>query len=158
MAYAVSRSESANRSASKGPSRRSVEDAAQNSWAWRTAVRIRRRHAPKLTIRDAESVQDPRLRCFLRLPGRPRFGQQAEIPLSVRNDVTQADTEVLVLRHRKLRKSGHEAYFRPSREGVWPWFERIGSRVVGQWKVIHPDGSQEDAAYDNEYRLARYAN
>ncbi len=86
------------------------------------------------------------------------YAQLAESPHAVRNDVPQEGTEVLVFRHQKLHKGGQEAYFRLSREGVWPWFEKIGSRIVGQWKVIHPDGSPEDPEFDNGYRLARYAS
>lgn len=86
------------------------------------------------------------------------IAQEEEPPVAVRNDVPRAGTEVLVFRHQKLFKGGHEAYFRLSREGVWPWFEKIGSRIVGQWKVIHPGGSGEDADYDHGYRLARYAS
>ena len=86
------------------------------------------------------------------------LGQQPDAPRPVRNDVPQEGTELLVLRHQKLHKGGHEAYFRLSREGVWPWFEKIGSRIVGQWMVIHPDRSEADAAFDHGYRLARYAS
>lgn len=85
-------------------------------------------------------------------------GQQQEPPRPVRNDVVQEGTELLVFRHQKLLKGGHEAYFRLSRDGVWPWFEKIGSRIVGQWKVIHPDGSAGDPDFDHGYRLARYAS
>ncbi len=93
----------------------------------------------------------------LLLPGAPAQ-EQDEPPRPVRNDVPQFGTEILVLRHQRLLKSGHEAYFRLSREGVWPWFEKIGSRIVGQWQVVHPDGSAADPEYDHGYRLARYAS
>ena len=76
----------------------------------------------------------------------------------VRNDVPLQGQEMLVFRHQRLQKGGHEAYFRLSRDGVWPWFEKIGSRIVGQWKVVHPDGSAEDPEFDHGYRLARYAS
>ncbi len=85
-------------------------------------------------------------------------GQAPERPRPVRNDVPREGTELLVFRHQKLHKGGHEAYFRLSRQGVWPWFEKIGSRIVGQWKVINPDGSDEDPEFDHGYRLARYAS
>ena len=83
--------------------------------------------------------------------------QEPPAPLAVRNDVSRAGEELLVLRHQKLRKGGHEAYYRISLDGVWPWFEKIGTRIAGQWKVIHPDGSPESPDYDEGYRLARYA-
>lgn len=86
------------------------------------------------------------------------WGQEGEAPHPVRNDVPVAGTELLVFRHQRFHKGGHEAYYRLSREGVWPWFEKIGSRIVGQWQVIHPDGSREDPEFDDGYRLARYAS
>ena len=85
-------------------------------------------------------------------------GQSDERPRPVRNDMHRDGSELLILRHQKLLKGGHEAYFQLSRHGVWPWFEKIGSRIVGQWKVIHPDGSPEDPDFDHGYRLARYAS
>lgn len=86
------------------------------------------------------------------------LAQPDPAPLAVRNDVPQSGEEVLVLRHQKLRPGGHEAYFRLSREGVWPWFEKIGSRIVGQWKVIYPDGASSNEGHEDGYRLARYAS
>ena len=83
--------------------------------------------------------------------------QEFPAPLPVRNDVPREGEELLVLRHQKLRKGGHEGYYRLSVEGVWPWFEKIGTRIVGQWQVIRPDGSQANPDYDEGYRLARYA-
>lgn len=81
--------------------------------------------------------------------------EQDEPPRPVRNDVPRFGTEVLVLRHQQFLKGGHEAYFRLSREGVSPWFEKIGSHIAGQWQVIHPDGSAADSEYDHGYRLVR---
>ena len=77
------------------------------------------------------------------------FGQPADPPRPVRNDLPKEGTELLVLRHQKFHKGGHDAYFRLSREGVWPWFEKIGSRIVGQWMVIHPDGSAAEPSFDH---------
>ena len=86
------------------------------------------------------------------------LAQPDPVPLAVRNDVPQPGEELLVLRHQKLRSGGHEAYFRLSQEGVWPWFEKIGSRIVGQWKVIYPDGAPSSEGHEDGYRLARYAS
>jgi len=76
----------------------------------------------------------------------------------VRNDVDQPGEEVLVLRHQKLKKGEHENWYEISRDGVWPWFEKIGARVVGQWQIVYPDGEGEPEDYDDGYRLARYAS
>lgn len=78
-----------------------------------------------------------------------------ETPRPVRNDIARAGEEFLVLRHQKLQKGAHERFFELSRDGVWPIFEKIGSRVVGQWQVVHPDGGGS-ADFDEGYRLARY--
>jgi len=86
------------------------------------------------------------------------WGQASDAPRPVRNDVPQAGEEVLVFRHQELTKGGHDSYYRISRDGVWPWYEKIGNRVVGQWQVIHPDGSPAPVDHDDSYRLARYAS
>ncbi|MDE0199170.1 MAG: hypothetical protein OXK78_13310 [Caldilineaceae bacterium] len=74
-----------------------------------------------------------------------------------RNDTHQPGEEVLVLRHYKLRKGYHQAFKQASERGVWLVFEKIGTRIVGDFRVVHPDdrGSPE---YDENYRLARYAS
>ena len=82
--------------------------------------------------------------------------QEAKHP--VRNDVALVrDHEFLVLRHQYLKKGSHEKFYELSRDGVWPFFEKIGSRVVGQWQVIHPQGGGTEER-DEGYRLARYVN
>lgn len=79
-----------------------------------------------------------------------------EPPRPVRNDVPRpAAPEFLVLRHQKLQPRTHELFYQLSRDGVWPYFEKIGARIVGQWQVIRPEGGgRED--FDEGYRLARY--
>jgi hypothetical protein len=80
-------------------------------------------------------------------------------PVAVRNDRPHAGQEVLVLRHQALKKGAHETYYRASLAGVWPWYEQIGTRIVGQWLVVERDGtSVAAAAAEDAYRLARYAS
>ncbi len=87
----------------------------------------------------------------------PVAGLTQELPpWPVRNDVAQPGTELLVLRHQRLVKGSHERYYEVSRELVWPWYEKIGVRVVGQWQVIFPEGEGGSDEYDDAYRLARY--
>lgn len=78
-------------------------------------------------------------------------------PTPVRHDVAKPGREILVLRSHQLQAGGHEQFYQASRDDVWPYFERMGARVVGQWKVFHTDTpapqSQEDV-----YRLVRYAS
>lgn len=51
------------------------------------------------------------------------------------------------------------ARLRASREGVWPWYEQIGTRIVGQWLVVERDGvSVRSEPTDDAFRLARYAS
>jgi hypothetical protein len=81
-------------------------------------------------------------------------------PVPARNDVARplgpAD-EVLMLRHQFLQKGAHEVYYRASLFGVWPWYERLGARITGQWQVVYPErGGRPDL--DEGYRLARYAS
>ena len=59
-----------------------------------------------------------------------------QIPRPVRNQVAQPGEEVLVLRHQKLKKGEHQTFYEISRAGVWPWFEKIGARMVGQWRAF----------------------
>lgn len=84
-----------------------------------------------------------------------------ETPRAVRNDIPQAGIEFLVLRHQKLIQGSHQRFYELSRAGVWPLFEEIGARIVGQWQVVHPDGNDPGGGnpsegYDEGYRLARY--
>ena len=74
-----------------------------------------------------------------------------------RNDTHQPGEEVLVLRHYKLRKGCHQAFKQASERGVWLVFEKIGTRIVGDFRVVHPDGGGSPE-YDENYRLARYAS
>jgi hypothetical protein len=74
-----------------------------------------------------------------------------------RNDTHKPGEEVLVFRHHKLKKGYHQAFKQASERGVWLVYEKIGTRVVGDFKVVYPEcGGSLD--YDENYRLARYAS
>jgi hypothetical protein len=79
----------------------------------------------------------------------------------VRNDIAQPGQEIVTLRHWKIQKGGFERFFEASRDGVWPYFEKIGARVIGQWKVIYPPPPAceriESPDYDEVLMMARYA-
>ena len=77
-------------------------------------------------------------------------------PRPIRNEIARPGEEVLVLRHQKLSKGMHQRFYEISRDGVWPWYEKIGTRMVGQWQIVYPDGGEEPEDYDEGYRLARY--
>lgn len=81
---------------------------------------------------------------------------QAPLPRPVRNDRAQPARELLVLRHHQLRQGGHEEFYRLSAENVWPFFERNGARIVGQWKITESANTMTPGS-DDVYRLVRYA-
>ena len=80
-----------------------------------------------------------------------------EAPQAVRNDTMHPAEEVLVLRHHALQLGSHRQFMEWSRSRIWPFFMRIGARVVGEWKVIYPDGSPPPTDHEDGWRLARYA-
>ena len=83
-----------------------------------------------------------------------------DAPRPARNDVARPlgpSDEVLMLRHQRLQKGAHELYYQASRFGVWPWYERLGARMSGQWQVVYPEGGGSPE-FDEGYRLARYAS
>ncbi len=81
-------------------------------------------------------------------------------PKPIRNDVAQSGEEISTLRYFKIKKGTFPEFLKASQEGVWPYFEKIGSRVVGMWKVIHPpiEGGTDSADYDEVYLMTRYAS
>ena len=78
-------------------------------------------------------------------------------PTPVRHDVAKHGREILVLRNHRLQAGGHEQFYQSSRDDVWPYFERMGARVIGQWKVIRTDAAAPQGQED-VYRLVRYAS
>lgn len=84
-------------------------------------------------------------------------------PRPVRNDVAQPGEEIVTLRYFKIKKDSFDEFLRVSVEGVWPYFEKLGSRVIGMWKVITPEGiagapSAESKDFDEVYLSTRYAS
>jgi hypothetical protein len=78
----------------------------------------------------------------------------------IRNDVAQPRDEIVTLRYFKIKKGTFPEFLKASQEGVWPFFEKLGARVVGMWKVIHPDVStdKENPDYDEVWLMTRYAS
>jgi len=73
-----------------------------------------------------------------------------------RNGEHRPGEEFLILRHHKLKKGYHQAFKQASGDSVWYAYEKIGTRVVGDFKVVYPEGGGSPD-YDENYRLARYA-
>jgi hypothetical protein len=86
-------------------------------------------------------------------------------PLAVRHDVHQAGSEVVTLRWFKIRDGSFDEFLRASIDGVWPYYEKLGARVIGMWRVTGRDGPPASAggddgepAFDEVYLATRYAS
>lgn len=83
-------------------------------------------------------------------------------PRPVRNDVAQPGEEIVTLRYFKIKKGTFDQFLKASVEGVWPYFEKLGSRVIGMWQVITPVGVEgappASKEYDEVYLSTRYAS
>jgi len=78
-------------------------------------------------------------------------------PQPVRNDVAQPGQEIVTLRNFHIKKGTFDQFLKASQEDVWPYFEKIGSRIIGMWQVFDPDnGPGKD--YDEVYLMTRYAS
>lgn len=77
----------------------------------------------------------------------------------VRNQTPRAGEAVTTLRYWKIKKGGFPQFLEASRTGVWPYFEKIGARVVGMWLVVPAPGKSEASRdYDEVYLATRYAS
>jgi hypothetical protein len=83
-------------------------------------------------------------------------------PRAVRNDVAQPRSEITTLRYFRIKKGTFDQFLKASQEGVWPYFEKIGSRVIGMWQVFEPEGveggNRQPKDYDEVYLATRYAS
>jgi hypothetical protein len=89
--------------------------------------------------------------------------KDADRPRPVRNDVAQPGDEIVTLRYFKIKKGSFDEFLKVSVDGVWPYFEKLGSRVIGMWKVIALAGIDGAPAsgnkdYDEVYLSTRYAS
>jgi hypothetical protein len=83
-------------------------------------------------------------------------------PQPVRNDVAQGGEEVITIRYFRIKKGTFEQFLKASQEDVWPYFDKIGARVIGMWKVFEAEGmegqSKSSNDYDEVYLSTRYAS
>lgn len=83
---------------------------------------------------------------------------------SQRGQIEQSDTgeEVAVLRYLRIKKGTFGQVYRLGADGIWPYYERAGVRLVGMWHVAYPDvpgqSLRESPDYDEAYLLTRYAS
>ncbi|MFP6583606.1 MAG: hypothetical protein VCD00_13770 [Candidatus Hydrogenedentota bacterium] len=81
-------------------------------------------------------------------------------PIPVRNDVAQPSEPIVTKRYWKIEKGNFPEFLKVSQEGVWPFFEKIGSRVIGMWLVVHPEETDSEGSpdYDEVYLMTQYAS
>jgi hypothetical protein len=76
-----------------------------------------------------------------------------------RNLSPQPGQEIVTIRYWKIKKGTFPQFLKASQDGIWPYFEKIGARIVGMWQVIPPpDGKQASPDYDEVYLMTRYAS
>ena len=84
------------------------------------------------------------------------------MPHPVRNDVAQPGEEIVTIRYFRIKKGTFDQFLKASQEDVWPFFDKIGARVIGMWKVFPAEGvagqTKENADYDEVYLSTRYAS
>ena len=85
--------------------------------------------------------------------------------LAVRHDVHQPGSEVVTLRWFKIKDGSFDEFLRASIDGVWPYYEKLGARVIGMWRVTgregppaNSDGDDGQPAFDEVYLATRYAS
>ena len=77
----------------------------------------------------------------------------------VRNLPPQKGEEIVTIRYFKIKKGSFPEFLAASQNGVWPFFEKIGARIVGMWQVIpDPEGGGITIDYDEVYLMTRYAS
>jgi hypothetical protein len=77
----------------------------------------------------------------------------------VRNLAAQPGEDIVTIRYWKIKKGAFPQFLEASEKGIWPFFEKIGARIVGMWQVIPPpDGKEASAEYDEVYLTTRYAS
>jgi hypothetical protein len=80
----------------------------------------------------------------------------------VRNDIAQPGEEIITIRYFRIKKGTFDQFLKASQEDVWPYFDKIGARVIGMWKVFEADGVEGQAKgsddYDEVYLSTRYAS
>lgn len=76
----------------------------------------------------------------------------------VRNDAAQPGERIVAKRYFRIEKGTFPEFLEASRNGIWPYFEKLGARIIGMWKVIHPDGAEDNPDYDEAYLMTQYAS
>jgi hypothetical protein len=56
----------------------------------------------------------------------------------------------------RIKKGSFAEFHRASAQGVWPYFERIGARIVGMWLVSEDEREAPSPDYDTVILVTRY--
>ncbi len=56
----------------------------------------------------------------------------------------------------QIKKRSFAEFQRLSARGVWPYFERIGARIIGMWMVAEDEREAPSPDYDTVILLTRY--
>lgn len=84
----------------------------------------------------------------------------SESIVAVRNDVAQPSDPIVTKRLFKIKKGAFPEVLKISQEGIWPFIEKIGGRVIGMWLVVYPEeienGNVRD--YDEVILMTQYAS
>jgi hypothetical protein len=76
--------------------------------------------------------------------------------VAVRNERAQSGTPITTMRHWRVRKGSFPQFLKVSQEGVWPYFEKIGARVVGMWQVMNVTLDDQAGGLENSgYQVMR---
>ena len=73
--------------------------------------------------------------------------------IAVRNQIATPASPVTTLRHWKIKKGSFQQFLWASQQGLWPYFEKIGVRVVGMWVVLNVIPSDEAGNMGSEYKV-----
>jgi len=93
--------------------------------------------------------------------GDVRPPQDPTKPRPVRNNVAQSGEGIVTIRYFRIKKGTFDQFL-ASTQDVNPYFEKIGARSIGLWKVIEAEGVEGQAKpsndYDEVYMATRYAS
>lgn len=77
----------------------------------------------------------------------------------VRNQAARPGDPITTLRYFKIKPGTFGEFLAASQNGVWPYFEKIGARVVGMWRVVPAPGEAAPLPkFEEVYLVTRYAS
>jgi hypothetical protein len=89
--------------------------------------------------------------------GDVRPPQDPTKPHPVRNNIAQSGEGIITLRYFRIKKGTFDQFLKAT-EDVEPYFEKIGARSIGVWRVIQAEGVEGQAKPNNDYDEVYMAN